>query len=111
MEVAEDPFAVKVQALGDLELAVVICIVAEQHCIIDVGKELELVGGLDWSDRRQIWQKQVAGDVFGLTCAVLECSELTTLDDFGNGILVGEDASDYFNNKPPKGKGDVCQLF
>jgi hypothetical protein len=55
MEVAEDPFAVKVQALGDLELAVVICIVAEQHCIIeseqellnDVGKELELVGGLD----------------------------------------------------------------
>jgi hypothetical protein len=42
---------------------------------------------------------------------VLECSELTTLDDFGSGILVDEDANDYFNNKPSKQKDDVCQLL
>jgi hypothetical protein len=52
MEAIEDPVALKVQALGDLELAVLICLVAEQHCIIeteqnllnDVEKELRLVG-------------------------------------------------------------------
>jgi hypothetical protein len=51
MEEAEDRIAIKVQALGDLELAVLICLVAEQHCIIeteknwinDVGEELQLV--------------------------------------------------------------------
>jgi hypothetical protein len=58
MEDVEDPLAAKVQSLSDLELAAVICLVAEQHCIIeseqellnDVGKELELVGGQRWSD-------------------------------------------------------------
>jgi hypothetical protein len=49
--------------------------------------------------------------VFGLTCAVLDCSEHTTLDDFGTGILVGEDGNDYFNNKPVKTGGDVCDYF
>jgi hypothetical protein len=52
MEDSDDPLAVKVQDLSDLELAVLICIVAEQHCIIetsdnlvnDVAKELGLVG-------------------------------------------------------------------
>jgi hypothetical protein len=119
MDDAEDSLAVKVQALSDLELAVVICIVAGQHCIIesehellnDVGKELELVGGLLCSDKKHIDEKQVAGDVFGLTCAVLDCSEHTTLDDFGTGILVGEDGNDYFNNKPVKTGGDVCDYF
>jgi hypothetical protein len=54
MEDSNDKLTVKVQGLSDLELAVLICIVAEQHCIIetsdnlinDVAKELELVGGL-----------------------------------------------------------------
>jgi hypothetical protein len=53
MEETEDHIAIKVQALGDLELAVLICLVAEQHCIIeaeknlinDVGEELQLVSG------------------------------------------------------------------
>jgi hypothetical protein len=51
MEEVEDRLAVKVQALSDLELAVLICLVADQHCIIeselsllsDIEEELKLV--------------------------------------------------------------------
>lgn len=50
---------------------------------------------------------QVAKNVFGLTSAVLECSESTTLDDFGSGILVDEGAGDYFSFIGEKVRGDV----
>jgi hypothetical protein len=51
MEEVEDQLADKVQALSDLELAVLICLVADQHCIIesdlnqlnDIEEELKLV--------------------------------------------------------------------
>ena len=35
-----DDVANKVQALGDLELAVLICLIADQHCIIEVAGEV-----------------------------------------------------------------------
>jgi hypothetical protein len=52
MEASEDHVTEKVQSLSDLELAVLICLVADQHCIIeaereltrDVVEELKLVG-------------------------------------------------------------------
>lgn len=34
------------------------------------------------------WVWQVASNVFGLSHAMLHCSESTTLDDFSNGVLV-----------------------
>jgi hypothetical protein len=40
MEGNSDDLASKVQGLGDLELAVLICLVADQHCIIQTEKEL-----------------------------------------------------------------------
>jgi hypothetical protein len=51
MEEVEDQLAAKVHALSDLELAVLICLVADQHCIIesdlnqlnDIEEELKLV--------------------------------------------------------------------
>ena len=51
MDEPDDPIALKVQTLSDLELAALICLVAEQHCIIeaelnslnDVAQELKLV--------------------------------------------------------------------
>jgi hypothetical protein len=45
--------------------------------------------------------------VFGLTCVVLNCTEHTTLDDFGNGILVEEDGDDYFGSKLANANDDV----
>lgn len=51
MDDTEDPIARKVQMLSDLELAILICFVAEQYCIVeaeddltnDVAEELKLV--------------------------------------------------------------------
>lgn len=55
MEGIEDRVAIKVQALSDLELAVLVCLTADQHCIIetdrdlidDVETELQLVNAVD----------------------------------------------------------------
>lgn len=46
--------------------------------------------------------------MLGLSSAVLTCTEHTTLDDFGSGILVGEDEDDYFSSKIAKASDDVC---
>ena len=51
MDDAHDPLVVKVQTLSDLELAVLVGLVAEQHCIVqtevqlldNVEQELKLV--------------------------------------------------------------------
>lgn len=39
MDVPGDPVTERVQSLSDLELAVLICLVAEQHCIIEAEAE------------------------------------------------------------------------
>ncbi|KAH7138768.1 hypothetical protein B0J11DRAFT_515242 [Dendryphion nanum] len=88
----------KVQALSNIELAVLICLVADQHCIIEceeraldeLGREISLV----------------ASNVFHLTHAVLECTENTSLDEFGNGILTDEDSESYFGHGSV-GMGDI----
>ncbi|KAF2681742.1 hypothetical protein K458DRAFT_78568 [Lentithecium fluviatile CBS 122367] len=89
MEDVGDRIADKVQALSDTELAVLLCLITEQHCIIETEKHI--VDDLDQEIRL------IALKVFGLTWAGLECGENTTLDDFGTGILVNDDADDYFS--------------
>ncbi|KAF1846868.1 uncharacterized protein K460DRAFT_280504 [Cucurbitaria berberidis CBS 394.84] len=98
MEEANDRLAEKVQALSDIELAVLVCLVAEQHCIIEAGKES--------INDVQAELKLVASNVFGLTCAVLDCDENTTLDDFGSGILVKDDGEDYFGKNNGRLQGE-----
>jgi hypothetical protein len=39
MEQSESPLALKVQTLSDIELAILICLVAEQHCIIETDRD------------------------------------------------------------------------
>jgi hypothetical protein len=39
MEDVRDRIADKVQALSDIELAVLLCLITEQHCIIETEKE------------------------------------------------------------------------
>jgi hypothetical protein len=40
MEEVHDRLVEKVQTLSDLELAVLVCLVAEQHCIIETERQL-----------------------------------------------------------------------
>ncbi|KAI4704765.1 hypothetical protein J4E89_009642 [Alternaria sp. Ai002NY15] len=101
MEASEDRITEKVQSLSDLELAVLICLVADQHCIIEAERQLT----------RDVLEelKLVATNTFGLTWAVLECTEHTTLDDFGSGILVRGEENDYFGNKAGRGRGELIR--
>ncbi|KAH6642260.1 hypothetical protein C7974DRAFT_98312 [Boeremia exigua] len=91
MEDSRDRLVEKVQTLSDLELAALVCLVAEQHCVIETERQL-----LDDVEEEL---KLIASNVFGLTWAVLECSEHTTLDDFGCGILVKDEREEHFGNK------------
>ncbi|KAI4683771.1 uncharacterized protein J4E84_006609 [Alternaria hordeiaustralica] len=102
MEASEDRITEKVQSLSDLELAVLICLVADQHCIIEAERQLT----------RDVLEelKLVATNTFGLTWAVLECTEHTTLDDFGSGILVRGEENDYFGNKAGRGRGEFSSI-
>lgn len=53
----------------------------------------------------------MASNVFGLTWAVLNCKEQTTVDDFGCGILVKDEAEDdYFNSKSEASNVKACHL-
>lgn len=78
----------KIQYLSDLELAALICLVADQHCIIETKQEY-----LDSVHEELIL---ASFKTFGLRCATLHCDKDTTLDDFGNGILVNEDSHTPF---------------
>ena len=87
----------KVQELSDVELAILICLIANQHCILQT--EDEFIDGL--RDEVQLVRQtkmrfstgelrsnQVISNTFGLSATVIQCSEKTTLDEFRNGILV-----------------------
>lgn len=40
MQKVHDPLVEKVQTLSDLELAVLVCLIAEQHCIVETETQL-----------------------------------------------------------------------
>jgi hypothetical protein len=92
---ADETIIEKVHELSDLELAALVCLVANEHCIIDTDpdalddlvQELELVGFPQALQLVQTKCFQVASKVFGLSHAVIDCSEHTSLDDFAQGIL------------------------
>ncbi|KAF2104805.1 hypothetical protein NA57DRAFT_51606 [Rhizodiscina lignyota] len=88
MEDAEEENLDKVQDLSDLELAALLCLVADEHCII--ATDDNLLNDLEQELRIS------CSETFGLSCTVLECSASTTLDDFADGILLDHEYSSYF---------------
>ncbi|PVH89702.1 hypothetical protein DL98DRAFT_401530 [Cadophora sp. DSE1049] len=76
---ADETLLEKVHELSDLELAALICLVAQEHCIIDT--EPDAIE--DLAQELQL----VASKVFGLSNAVVDCHEHTSLDDFAHAIL------------------------
>ncbi|OCK96086.1 uncharacterized protein K441DRAFT_695107 [Cenococcum geophilum 1.58] len=95
--------AEKVQALSDIELAALLCLVAGQHCIVETEKDL--IDGVEQE------LQLVCSNVFGLSCAMVDCSETTSSEDFGNGLLVREDSGSYFANQPEKFKDDYLSSY
>ncbi|OJD31185.1 uncharacterized protein BKCO1_5100083 [Diplodia corticola] len=84
--------AEKVQTLADLELAALLCLITKEHAIVEA-EASQL-------DSLCLELELIAGSVFGLSSTVLECSEKTTLDTFGNGLLVEDDDVSYFSSPP-----------
>ncbi|MCJ1457669.1 hypothetical protein MMC28_008038 [Mycoblastus sanguinarius] len=76
----------RVQELTDVELAILLSLIADQHCII----KTEEASSASLEEEIQL----IASNVFGLSHTVLHCSNSTTLEDFSDGILV-DAAPDY----------------
>ncbi|EOA87204.1 hypothetical protein ACJQWK_10409 [Exserohilum turcicum] len=102
MDASGDDITEKVQSLSDLELAVLICLVADQHCII----ETEAESTRSVQDELRL----IASNAFGLASAVLECDESTTLDDFGKGILIQQEEDEYFDSRSERARGEFSSL-
>ncbi|MCJ1341944.1 hypothetical protein MMC31_000122 [Peltigera leucophlebia] len=73
----------RIQDLTDLELALLLSLVAGEHCIIQTEEE-----ALDSLEEEL---ELIAANVFGLSHATIHCTSSTTLDELSNGILVNED--------------------
>ncbi|MCJ1363571.1 hypothetical protein MMC16_002678 [Acarospora aff. strigata] len=80
----------KIHELSNLELATLLCLIADQSCIITTDK--------DALDELEQELQLVVCSVFGLSSAVLHCSDNTKADDFVNTILVNDLASQRLAN-------------
>lgn len=69
----------KVQQLSDLDLAVLVSLVANEHCVFSCDADL--------IDRLTDELTLICNESFGLHAAVINCDERTTVDDFSQAVL------------------------
>ncbi|EYE92962.1 uncharacterized protein EURHEDRAFT_414911 [Aspergillus ruber CBS 135680] len=89
------------QELSDLEVALLLCLVARGHPLLettndgidDVAKELSLI----------------CSNKFGLSCAVLDCSSVTSVEDFCNGIAASDSCKGQI--QPPGSRAESSSNF
>ncbi|KAL2135203.1 hypothetical protein VTI74DRAFT_9409 [Chaetomium olivicolor] len=77
---ADEQLLDKIQNLSDLELAVLLCLIAREHCLISTEP--------DSVDELAEELRLVASKTFNLNSAIINCHSHTTLDDFATGLLV-----------------------
>ena len=83
--------AAAISQLDDLELAVLVCLVAKEHCIVRALQHL--------LPTVQARLESVAKDIFSLTAVSIECQPATSLDEFHDSVRTraaintGEDGS------------------
>ncbi|KAG8669169.1 hypothetical protein FPOAC1_008557 [Fusarium poae] len=82
---ADDGLLNKVHALSDLELALLLCLISREHCLVSTPSEAidDLIQEL----------QLVATKTFGLSWVVIDCTPSTTLEDFASALLLGNQAS------------------
>lgn len=76
------------QRLGDLELAVLVSLIAEQHCMVSCAPSI----AQDFARELEI----VCRDTFGLQTSVVQCTHETTVDKLSEAVLV--EVSDDFED-------------
>ncbi|OJD15037.1 hypothetical protein AJ78_04660 [Emergomyces pasteurianus Ep9510] len=83
----------RIEDLSDLEVVVLLSLIACEHCLIDTEREV-----LDDLENELIL---IAENVFGLSHATLNCSPETTLEEFSNAILAHDiERPDYDRLSP-----------
>ncbi|KAJ5977959.1 hypothetical protein N7501_001301 [Penicillium viridicatum] len=78
--------------LSDLEVAILLCLVAREHCLIettshcinDLAKELALIGST----------------TFNHSYCILDCSSATSIDDIFNDVLTADARANYRPSRP-----------
>ncbi|CAK3795977.1 unnamed protein product [Lecanosticta acicola] len=75
--------ASRLQDLGDLELGLLVSLVAGEHCIFATAPET--ISGLEQEIRL------ICTETFGLHPVTIECSRKTTVDEFNDGLLIQVD--------------------
>ncbi|KAL8729526.1 MAG: hypothetical protein Q9181_004971 [Wetmoreana brouardii] len=71
----------KVEGLSDLELALLLSFVANEHCLIQTEQNA--------LDHLQQELQLIASNIYNVSHLVIECSTETTLNDFNNALLAG----------------------
>jgi hypothetical protein len=71
-----------VHDLHDIELAALLCLITDQHCIVQANSE-------DYETVAQELEL-VARKTFGLSHVIIDCNESLTLEDFGHQVLTTE---------------------
>lgn len=82
------------QGLGDLELAILICLIAQEHCMLsaEYGSIQDLQEGL----------QLICTTTFNLQPVVVHCSEHITIDEFSEAILVPPPDDESHQDMPPR---------
>ncbi|OHE95928.1 hypothetical protein CORC01_08780 [Colletotrichum orchidophilum] len=94
----EEDLLTKVHGLSDLELAAFLCLVNREHCIVSTPPVAlnELIEEL----------QLIATKTFGLTCAVVDCTPQTTLEDFASSILIAQSPAATRSGSPLRTRTD-----
>ncbi|KAL8809897.1 MAG: hypothetical protein Q9223_007857, partial [Gallowayella weberi] len=77
----------RVEELGDLELALLLSFIANEHCLIETED-----GALDPLQQEL---QLIVSNVFGRSHVAVDCSTETTLDEFIYGLLVDPAATKH----------------
>ncbi|KAI1367522.1 hypothetical protein F5Y08DRAFT_57781 [Xylaria arbuscula] len=70
---ADEVLVSRVRALGDVDLAALLCLISREHCIISTDPE--------YLDDLTVELQLVASRTFGLNSVIVDCTPETTLDD------------------------------
>ncbi|KAH6893223.1 hypothetical protein B0T10DRAFT_267965 [Thelonectria olida] len=99
---ADDALLEKVHALSDLELAVLLCLISREHCLVSTSSE-----AID--DLLQELQLVVT-KTFGLSWVVVDCTPSTTLEDFAAALLIPHHQPSP-NGRSDTNRGDSSSYF
>lgn len=78
--ILDENIQAKLQELGDLELAILICLIAQEHCMFSTDKGL--------NKKLQDELRLICSTTFGLQPVIVQCSANMTVDQFSGAILV-----------------------